>query len=176
MFGRHTREILDKKTAPLNKFFNVPSREQPVDISPQPDNKEEFRAETRTATHPGSCHPLASLSNCADAHQYQLHQLGCGPQRYSLEKIEQKVKAITQTFHLLFTGGWEMSKITSHYTSQYFSFRDSINSYKMEYAIARRILHFTSVFLQIKCGNGFYRPTFFTIKFLATDSYHNAPC
>lgn len=70
MFGRHTREILLKKTSPLNEPFILPSREQPVDMSPQPDNKADFWTETRTATHPGSCHPLVSLSNCADAHQY----------------------------------------------------------------------------------------------------------
>lgn len=69
MFGRHIK-ILTKKTSPLNEFFNLPSRELPVDISPQPDNQAGFWSEIGSTTHPGSCHPLVSLSNCADAHQY----------------------------------------------------------------------------------------------------------
>lgn len=69
MFGRH-RKILTKETSPLNEFFDLPSGEMPVDISPQPDNQADVWSEIKSTTHPGSCHPLVSLSNCADAHQY----------------------------------------------------------------------------------------------------------
>lgn len=87
-----------------HEFFNLPSGELPVDISQQPDNQADFWIEIWSTTHPGSCHPLVSLSNCADAHQYSWHQLGCEPRRYNLGKIQQKVKAITQAFDLFSTG------------------------------------------------------------------------
>lgn len=70
MLGRHRKILTKKTTSPLNEFFNPPNGELPVDISPQPDNQADFCSEKRSTTHPGSCHPLVSLSNCADAHQY----------------------------------------------------------------------------------------------------------